>query len=100
MLQRRLVFVAAALFCASMTSAAQLRPVDLKNVKLNDGFWKSKLDVNREMTVWHNFKKCEETGRIANFRRAAKLEEGPHQGIYFNDSDVYKVLEGASYILA
>jgi DUF1680 family protein len=80
--------------------AAQLRPVGLKNVKLNDGFWKSKLDVNRTVTVWHNFKMCEETGRIANFKRAAGVEQGPFQGIFFNDSDVYKVMEGASYILA
>jgi DUF1680 family protein len=43
---------------------------------------------------------CEQTGRIANFKRAAGLEQGPFQGIFFNDSDVYKVLEGASYILA
>ena len=77
-----------------------LTPVGLKNVTLADGFWKQKLDVNRTITVWHNFKMCEETGRIANFAKAAGLQSGGHQGAFFNDSDVYKVIEGASYILA
>jgi len=27
------------------------------------------------------------------------LEEGEFEGIYFNDSDVFKVIEGASYSL-
>ncbi len=81
-------------------AAQQLIPVPLKDVTLTDGFWKSKLDINRTITVWHNFKMCEDTGRIANFTRAAGIEKGPHQGAFFNDSDVYKVIEGASYILA
>ncbi len=42
---------------------------------------------------------CEETGRIENFRRVAKGEKGGHQGIYFNDSDVYKLLEAMAYSL-
>jgi uncharacterized protein len=87
------------LFAADVM-AQKLKEVPLKNVKLNDGFWKSKLQTNRTVTVWHNIKMCEETGRVANFKRAAGVEQGPHQGIFFNDSDVYKVIEGASYILA
>ncbi|MHC4708650.1 MAG: beta-L-arabinofuranosidase domain-containing protein, partial [Planctomycetota bacterium] len=45
------------------------------------------------------FKKCEETGRISNFAKAGGLLEGNHEGKYFNDSDVYKVIEGAAYSL-
>src|SRR5947207_1307355 len=92
--------LALALCCTSAVMAEQLKPVGLKDVKLTDGFWKQKLDVNRNVTVWHNFKLCEETGRISNFEKAAGLKQGKHEGAFFNDSDVYKVMEGASYILA
>ena len=44
-------------------------------------------------------KKSEETGRISNFARAGELEEGEFQGIFFDDSDVFKIVEGASYSL-
>ena len=57
------------------------------------------LDQPREVAA-HNFKWCEQTGRISNFAKAAGLVKGKFEGIYFNDSDVYKVLEGACYSLA
>jgi uncharacterized protein len=76
-----------------------LKEVPLTDVKLSDDFWSPRLVKNRTVTIPHNFKECEETGRIANFARAGKLEPGPHQGIFFNDSDVYKVIEAASYAL-
>src|SRR5437773_687828 len=85
----------------SMTAAAQkLVEVPLTEVKLTDQFWSPKLQTNRTITVWHNFRECEQTGRIANFERAATGQKGGHKGFFFNDSDVYKVIEGASYILA
>ncbi|MFH0945231.1 MAG: beta-L-arabinofuranosidase domain-containing protein, partial [Planctomycetota bacterium] len=76
------------------------RPVPFTRVSIDSEFWSPRLDTNREVTVWYDFEKCEETGRIANFARAAGLEEGGFQGIPFNDSDVYKVIEGAAYSLA
>jgi DUF1680 family protein len=51
------------------------------------------------VTIPYAFKKCEETGRISNFAKAGGLMEGNHEGKYFNDSDVYKVIEGAAYSL-
>src|SRR5256885_2169424 len=80
--------------------AQKLTELPLNDVKLRDGFWREKLETNRTVTIPHNFKMCEQTGRIANFARAGGLEKGPHQGAFFNDSDVYKVIEGASYSLA
>src|SRR5215204_3345988 len=77
-----------------------LSDVPLTDVKLSDDFWSPRLVRNRTVTIPHNFRLCEETGRIANFARAGKLEPGPHQGIFFNDSDVYKVMEAAAYALA
>ncbi len=75
-------------------------PVPFTAVKVDGGFWGPRLDTNREVTVWYDFHKCEETGRIENFSVAGGLKEGGFQGIYFNDSDVFKVIEGASYALA
>lgn len=76
-----------------------LSPVPFHQVKLDSAFWSQRVDTIRKNTTRYCLKRCEETGRIANFRRAGGLEEGGFQGIYFNDSDVYKVLEGVAYAL-
>ncbi len=77
-----------------------IKPVDFTNVTFQDAFWKERLRTNQTSTLSANFSKCEETGRIDNFAKAAGQMEGPHEGIYFNDSDVFKVMEGASYSLS
>jgi DUF1680 family protein len=68
-------------------------------VELNDPFWSPRIEINRTVTVPYDFQKCEETGRISNFAKAGGLEPGAHEGIFFNDSDVFKVIEGAAYSL-
>lgn len=75
-------------------------PVKFTAVRVREGFWKARLDTNRRVTLEANFRKAEETGRISNFEKAAHRREGKHQGIYFDDSDVYKIMEGAVYTLA
>ena len=77
-----------------------VRPVPFTDVKVEGGFWGPRFQTNRDVTLWYDFQKCEETNRIANFARAGGLEEGPFEGIFFNDSDVFKVMEGAAYLLA
>jgi DUF1680 family protein len=73
-------------------------PVDA--VTLDDAFWAPRLRRNREVTIPAQHRHLEETGRLDNFRRAAgKRPDLPFQGIYFNDSDVYKWLEAASWSL-
>ncbi|MFQ6036895.1 MAG: glycoside hydrolase family 127 protein, partial [Sedimentisphaerales bacterium] len=69
------------------------------DVTIADEFWGPRLETNRKVTIPYAFKKCEETGRISNFAKAGGLIEGNFEGIYFNDSDVYKVIEGAAYSL-
>lgn len=59
-----------------------------------DGFWQERLRVNGAVTLPHVLKQCELTGRIDNFERAAGKLPGAHVGFHFNDSDVYKVVEG------
>lgn len=76
-----------------------IQPVPFTSVHIDDQFWTPRLETNRKVTLPYNFKKCEETGRIQNFAIAGGLVEGEFEGIYFNDSDVFKVIEGASYSL-
>lgn len=76
------------------------RPVPFTSVKFSDAFWAKRLETNRTVTLPYDFKKCEETGRISNFDKAAGRLEGEHKGIFFDDSDVFKIAEGAAYSLA
>ncbi len=77
-----------------------IRPVPFTRVTIDGGLWASRIKTNREVTVGYDFRKCEETGRINNFAVAGGLQGGRFQGIFFNDSDVFKVIEGAAYCLA
>jgi len=76
-----------------------IQPVPFNAVSIDDKFWRRRLDINRTVTIPTDFQKCEETGRIDNFSKASGEMEGEHQGRYFNDSDVFKVIEGAAYSL-
>ena len=75
------------------------QPVPFTDVTIHDGFWSPRLETNRRVTIPYDFQKCEETGRIDNFLKAAGTMEGAHEGLHFNDSDVFKVIEGAAYSL-
>lgn len=75
-----------------------LKQVPFTKVHLRDQFWAPRIRTTQEATVDYCLNKCEETGRIENFVKAA-AKEGEFVGIYFNDSDVYKVLEGVAYTL-
>jgi len=87
-------------FAAAETPHRKLTPVPFTDVKVADAFWAPRIETNRTKTIPHDFKKCEDTGRLSNFAKAAGRLEGKFEGIYFNDSDVYKVIEGAAYSLA
>ena len=82
-----------------------VKPVPFTSVKLTDGFWAPRIETNRTVTIPFAFEKCEETGRVDLFVRAAKALKGEPvdkkpPGYPFDDTDVYKVLEGASYALS
>ena len=77
-----------------------IQPVDFTQVKLHEGFWKSRVKTATEVTIPYAFKKCEETGRVNNFIYAGGIKEGHFEGEQgFDDSDLFKVLEGAAYSL-
>jgi hypothetical protein len=84
----------------SRSPHARLKPVPVESVKLEDGFWAPRLDTLLNVTIPTQYQLLEETGRIDNFRRAAGKVKGPFRGLFFNDSDVYKWVEAASFALA
>jgi len=78
-----------------------IQPVAFTDVHLTDSFWSSRLETNRTVTIPSDFEKCKETGRIANFEIAGGLKKGEFASAFpFDDSDVYKIMEGAAYSLA
>ncbi len=77
-----------------------LQAVSFERVKLTDSFWRPRLSTNRNVTIPHILRQNEETGRVDNFRKASGQVPGPYQGRRFNDTDIYKVIEAASYALA
>ena len=77
----------------------RIEPVPQSSVEVLDAFWKPRLETNRRVTIPHILQQNDQTGRVDNFRKAAGLLEGPYRGRRFNDTDVYKAIEAASYSL-
>ena len=82
-----------------------ISPVPFTAVKVTPGtFWGQRLEASRKVTIPLAFSKCEETGRYTNFSNAAEHLKDPSKvfpvgGLSFDDTDPYKTIEGASYIL-
>lgn len=98
-------------FCLCMTgvsaiaqekslSLKKINQVDFSQIKVKDAFWTPRLEKHLTATLPVCIDQIEnKTGRIQNFERAAQ-GEGQHSGIFFDDSDVYKAMEGMAYALA
>jgi uncharacterized protein len=103
---------AALYLCASLaaqTTPARdypVKPVPFTAVHVNDTFWAPRIETNRAVTIPFAFEQDEKTGRVDNFIRAAEALQGiPFEnhrppGYPFDDTDIYKVIEGASYTLS
>lgn len=76
------------------------QPVSIDKVHLTDKFWNYYRELNQNVMLPAQYHLCEETGRIENFRRASGKISGPFKGMFFNDSDVYKWVEAAAWVLA
>ena len=84
----------------TLHSGYPIDPVPFTSVKVTDNFWGQRLKASREVTIPLAFNKCEETGRYENFVKAANpSDEYKVEGFSFDDTDVYKTIEGASYLL-
>jgi DUF1680 family protein len=91
----------------SLAKDYPVQPVPFTAVHLNDKFWAPKIETNRTVSIPFAFEQCETTGRVENFIRAAKALQGTlgdndrkMPGYPFDDTDIYKVIEGASYALS
>ncbi len=77
-----------------------ISPVNIKNIVLNDNFWLPKIRIVQDTTIKYAFDKCDKEGRIENFLIAGGKKEGAYKGkMPFDDTDLYKIIEGASYSL-
>lgn len=75
--------------------------VPFTQVRFQDDFWSPRMETNRTVSIPSAFKECEKNGRFDNFAIAGGLKEGEHRGDFsFDDTDPYKIIEGASYSLA
>ena len=89
----------AAIVDLSKSPHAVVRPVAPGRVEVAEGFWAERMRAMRGHGLARQFEQCEVTGRLRNFERAAGRLAGEFEGRYYNDSDVYKWLEAASYAL-
>ncbi len=101
------------LLAGAVLSAADypFQPVPFTAVRVTGGFWQAKQEINRTVTVPFALQQCEESGRLKNFDLAAEVMRRRAAGeknfqikpptIYpFDDTDAYKAIEGASYVLS
>lgn len=97
------ILIALSFYCGvayAQTKDYPIKPVSFTNVKLNDRFWTSRIETNRTVTIPASFARCENTGRVKNFEMAAARSGKFCTKFPFDDTDIYKTIEGASYSMA
>jgi len=103
-MKRTLILSLILIFAIQLSIAQQkdypIRPLSFTSVKLQDSFWLPRIETNRTVTIPASFARCENTGRVKNFEMAA-AKKGKFCTVYpFDDTDIYKTIEGASYSMA
>ena len=96
------ILLLSALFLALTLSAQDypIQPVPFTDVKLTDSFWAPRIEKNHKVTIPIALQYCYNTGRVDNFLVAGGWKKGKFAGEYpFDDSDVFKIIEGASFSL-
>jgi len=103
---KKVLFIMAVLAVAGCANTKEqtgdypISPVDIRNVVITDQFWLPKIKTIQDSTIQYAFKKCDEEGRMENFLIAGGKKLGKVRGkMPFDDSDLYKIIEGASYSL-
>lgn len=92
--------LAPALPVAAQQADYPIQAVPFTQVKLTDSFWLPRLKTNTDVTIPASFARCESTNRVKNFEMAA-ARQGKFATVYpFDDTDIYKTIEGASYSLS
>ncbi len=92
------------IFCSAVVFAQHsdysIQAVDFTKVKLTDNFWLPRIEINRTVTIPASFERCESTGRVKNFVMAGERKGKFCTHYPFDDTDIYKTIEGASFSLA
>ena len=84
----------------AQSSSVKIEPVNFSQVTINDSFWKPKMDKVATKTLAACIYQTEEkTGRIRNFEKVARNKGEKHEGIFYDDSDVFKAIEAMSYAI-
>ncbi len=101
-MKKNLFFIS--MFVAGAAVAQQkdysIKDIDFTQVHLSDNFWLPRIEINRTVTIPASFERCENTGRVKNFVMAAD-KKGKFCTVYpFDDTDIYKTIEGAAFSLA
>ncbi|MFM7195343.1 MAG: beta-L-arabinofuranosidase domain-containing protein, partial [Bacteroidota bacterium] len=77
-----------------------IRPVNFAQVEITDRFWKPRVNLVRDVTIPVCIDQTEvKTPRIRNFEKVARKAGEKHEGIFYDDSDVFKALEAIAYAL-
>lgn len=85
----------------SQVQLGEIKEVSFTDVHFTDEFWLPRMEVNRTVSIPSAFKQSEINGRFDNFALAGGLIKGEHKGDFsFDDTDPYKIIEGASYSLS
>ncbi|MFY7829946.1 MAG: beta-L-arabinofuranosidase domain-containing protein [Flectobacillus sp.] len=100
MIQKTILFCFFCLGAFAQKGDYPIQPVAFTQVHFKDNFWTPKMQVNANVTIPYTLNQCKITGRIDNFRKAAKqIPADKSTSFTFDDTDLYKVIEGASYSL-
>jgi DUF1680 family protein len=95
-----IILFAAACNKGPRVSEYPIKSVNQKNIRVTDALWKERIKTVQDITIPYGFRKCEEKGRFDNFLIAGGKMEGPVKGkMPFDDTDPYKIIEGASYAM-
>ena len=78
----------------------RMKELNVSDVEISDGFWKQKIDINRNSAIFHQWEQLEQSQTIDNFRIVTGVKEGFREGYFYSDSDSHKWAEAAALILS
>ena len=87
-------------YVIAQSNTVKIEPVLFSNVNVTDVFWKTKMDLVATKTLAACiFQTEEKTARIRNFEKVARKKGEKHEGVFYDDSDVFKAIEAMSYAI-
>ena len=101
-MKKNLFFISMFIACAvaAQQKDYSIKDINFTQVHLTDNFWLPRIEINRTATIPASFERCENTGRVKNFVMAAEKKGKFCTAYPFDDTDIYKTIEGAAFSLA